>query len=328
MKKLFLFFLSSSIVQFGKAQNALTIPAGNEFFISPATTLHIDGLSLTPSSGFSVNGLSVAKNSTVTNSGLANSIAKAYQFSAATGPFSGTIRLYYSDAELNSLSESSLTVQIHNGTTWQTGTGTTRDAAANYVEAATISNNALNELTLSTTTTLPLTWGFVSGAHKNEGALIQWSTMQEEGVAYFVVERKDNNGWQPISGKIAASNSATEHPYEYFDHTFAATALYRIHQADEDGRSSYSPIIAVSAPAQNLNTRLYPNPVQQQFKINFAAPAAVRSIQLYHASGLLVKSWDALQTTYSLTGLSSGVYYICITEKNGGKQFVSLVKNQ
>lgn len=311
------------------AQNALTITPGTDIYISPSNILNLAGLSLTPSSAFNISEVSVTKNAAPANSGLATTVSRTYLFNATSAPFSGTIRFYYSDAELNSLNESSLLLQTHNGTAWKTAGATSRDAVNNYVEVTGVSNLALSEVALNVTTILPLTWKQVIVQRQQNSVLIQWFTGQEVNVSHFSVEKSTGNeGWQTIANNIKATNTAFDQQYSYTDTShIKSRALYRIRQVDVDGHFTYSKVVTLSAVDGSATTSLYPNPVRSQFSVQLSHPGNVKEILLYHASGMLVEKWQTAQASYSIERLPAGVYQLCILEKNGKKQYLPLIKN-
>lgn len=329
MKKAVLLLLLSFRAFFLPAQNALTITSGTGLYISPSNILSVEGLSLTPSAGFSLNGVAVAKNTGTSHSGLSTTVLRTYLFSSITAPFSGTIRFYYRDAELNSLNESSLLIQTHTGTGWQTAGATTRDASANYVEVAGITNRSLAELTLNSNSLLPLSWKNLSAHRVQNTILVQWSTAHEVNLSHFSVERSLNNeAWQTIATNIKPNNSSFDQQYAYTDANYiTGKAIYRIRQTDLNGRYTYSPVAVALGLSEHSTAFLYPNPVLSTFTLVLSRPANTKEIRLYHSSGMQVAGWQTPPTRYDINGLPAGVYQLSIVEKDGNKQCISLIKN-
>ena len=326
MKKSLFFIFLPCFALAVRAQNGLTITSGTDLYIPTSDILHVDGLSLTPSAPFILNGTTVTRTNTVTNSGLSNAISRTYLFSTATPAFAGTIRLEYLDAELAGANESQLQVQTYNGTTWQLGSATTRDAVNNYVEVAGLSNRMLSEITLSATTTLALGWKGVSALRSGNEIVLEWSTAQESGVLHFSIERNTGEDWQVISSGIPAHNNGSVQHYRFVDNSYTdKKAYYRIVETDRDGRKNYSPLMVVAALPNQYNVRLYPNPVQEEFYLQLETPGLVKIIQLYHTSGALVKTWRTTQNSYNVAGLPSGMYQLCII-KEGCPYFIPLIK--
>jgi hypothetical protein len=162
MKKLFILsliwcFCLASTKSFG--QLGLYVSSGSNFFIGSGATVSLDSLVFQPTVNFNITGLNREfRNGTVTHALSGTHISRVFHFSSTTSAFSGTIIIYYQDAELSGLSESNLTLHIHNGTSWNNFTsGVTRNSASNFVSTTGISSIPLNELTLADASTGPVT---------------------------------------------------------------------------------------------------------------------------------------------------------------------------
>lgn len=329
MKRFLPFLLTPFIVDAVHAQNALTITPGTSLYINSSNTLNIEGLSLTPSAPFTISGAAVAKNSTVTNAGLSNTVSRAYLFSTATAPFSGAIRFYYRDGERGSLNESSLDVQTYNGSSWQPLSATTRDAVSNYIEVTGVANRSFSEVALNVNTILPLTWKQVEALRQENNIMIRWTTGDELNVSQFFVQRSLNDGsWQTVADNIKADNTLSGHQCEYIDAQFTTgKPFYRIGQTDLDGHVSYSKIVTPGALDIFSAVRLYPNPAASTFSVQMDKPGDVKEIRLYSLSGGLVQKWQAPQASYSIQHLPPGAYQLCVVEKDGDQHFLPLIKN-
>jgi hypothetical protein len=136
----------------------VTIKSGSNLFISSGTTVSLDSLVLRPTSNFNITGVnSEIRGTTVVHALSKPYIKRVYRFGATTPLFNGAISIYYRDAELNAISESVLTLNMHNGSSWNAYTsGITRNSASNFVTTTGLSSVALNELTLASNTA-PLT---------------------------------------------------------------------------------------------------------------------------------------------------------------------------
>lgn len=150
-------FCIASTNSFG--QTGLFISSGSNFFIGTGAIVSLDSLVLKPSVNFNITGLNKEfRNGTVTHALGGTHINRVYHFSTTTPAFSGTITIYYQDAELSGLSESNLTLHIHDGTSWNNFTsGVSRNSVSNFVSTSGISSVPLNELTLADAGTGPVT---------------------------------------------------------------------------------------------------------------------------------------------------------------------------
>jgi hypothetical protein len=186
----------------------------------------------------------------------------------------------------------------------------------------------LSEITLDGTGVLPLAWTQVMAQRKQNNAVVQWTTSQEVNVSHFSVERKVyNDGWRTVTNNIQAHNTGFHQQYTYIDSGAIGKVAYRIRQTDWDGKFTYSQIVTLPALSSSSAARIYPNPVTREFTMQLSKPATVKTLQLYHSSGWLVRNWHTPQTSYTIEHLPAGVYQLCIIEKDGTKHYLPLIKN-
>lgn len=268
------------------AQSGLSISSGT-LSINANTVFLVDGLVLQPTSSFTLSGPnSVTRTTTIAHTAPQPYISRVFQLAATTNSFSGSISIYYNDTELNGLSESGLTLNIHNGGGWSAfNSGVTRDGINNVVTTSGLANINLNELTLANVTTpLPLDWGPVTALRKEGGAHVQWQTYNEVATSHFVVERSLNGvQWTAVGLPVAARNQSGDQHYSLTDALITpAQTYYRIKQVDEDGRYSYSPVVTVKAIAATNHLTLYPNPTQGRIQLQSTA-LPINTITMYDA---------------------------------------------
>jgi hypothetical protein len=134
----------------GLQAQIITVSPGSDLTIKQGTIFSADSLILTPSADFTLSNLSLNKNASVINPLPKPYIARVYQFTNTTNPFSGAVQINYRDEELNGINESGLALNIFNGTAWNAYTATSRDAASNFVLTSGLNAVAFNELTLGT----------------------------------------------------------------------------------------------------------------------------------------------------------------------------------
>ena len=143
-----------------------TVAAGTTHVILANTIVSANEVVLTPSADFSFDGTSLTRNSIASNTSPFVSLARVYKFGSTSNAFTGTLKFNYADADLNSISESTLSLLLHNGSYWNSYTATTRDGVNNSIETTSLSAVAMNELTLSDVTT----WKGTSGGSWNSAA--------------------------------------------------------------------------------------------------------------------------------------------------------------
>lgn len=243
MKQLIIFWCLSLCTYMAPAQQ-LKVTSGTDLTIVNGTIFRVDSLTLTPTADFTISNNTLNKATTLVHPSSNPYISRVYQFTNTTPAFSGAVQINYQDgAELNSIAENALTLNIHNGTTWAAYTATTRDASNNFVLTNGISNVALNELTLAAQLTpLPLAWLSFTATKQNQTALLKWATAQEQNTRNFTVQHSANGiNWAGISLLPAKGSSNGINNYNYV-HSNPVTGInyYRILQNDMDNRSSYS----------------------------------------------------------------------------------------
>lgn len=308
-----------SFITTGKTQNVITVAPGTVLALSSGTTFSMDGLSVTPATAFTLNGITLTRTASVTHPTVNNHASRVFQFSGNTNPFTGIIRFYYQDAELNGIAESSLRINIHDGTSWNAVNSATNDAVNNYVESVALSNQVMNELALADLLfPLPVKWGLVTGYRESRSVKIGWRTLQEENVSHFSVERSLNAiNWTTIEPGLTAHNTLSPQQYSYTDNEYNPHRLfYRIKQTDMDGRFSYSRVIAIE-PDGSSDMVVYPNPVTNVFYISNINPELVKQVRLYNIAGIQVKAWNTIQPSYDIQSLPVGIYQIQLLYTDG-----------
>lgn len=314
------------------AQDIIYVAPGTDLTISPGTTFSVDLLSLTPSSAFTMNGLTITKNTTISHPSYnANTyISRVYAFSSTTNAFSGDIQMGYQDgAELNGLPEASLQLNIYNTAGWQAFPATTNNTVSNFVLTSSLSNVALNELTLAAASSpLPLTWGTVRAYRQNSQLFIEWEVLQENNVGYFNIEKSfDGASWSPIIRNIPARDLTSPQQYQQTDPVYSPEKIfYRIKEVDLDAKYSYSAIVVVSAENTRNTFVLYPNPVGDRFYIRGDNMAELKQVQLFSSSGVLLNTWEGPQDSYPVDQSATGGYYVRLTKTDGSIQYETLVK--
>jgi hypothetical protein len=136
IKLSFLFLLT---VQFNYAQETV-IKVEEPIKIKSGTVLYLNGLSLNPSSDFTINNSNeLLKSSTSLDP---QSINRVYDFNSLLTGFEGEIIFYYDESELNGVTESNLVLQIKDGSNnW------------NIIDSAVLDTNN-NTLTFNTVSSL------------------------------------------------------------------------------------------------------------------------------------------------------------------------------
>lgn len=244
MKKLNLIPLLIVMAGFCNQLSAQIFSAGaTGITIKSGTIFSADKLSITPSADITLSNVSLSKAATLTHNTHNPYIARVYQFSSTTAPFTGSIQFGYETSELNGISEANLQLNVHNGTNWQFITSNTNNTTSHFIISNPLSGIALNELTLGNELSpLPVSWLSFTAEKQNHNVLLKWSTGYEQNTLNFMAQHSTNgSNWSTISTLPAARNSTTTQHYNTFHYNPAnGINYYRILQTDIDGRINYS----------------------------------------------------------------------------------------
>ena len=327
MKKISGLLLICFAVSTLQSQEVFNILSGTNVFFGTNTIISSDNLTLVPTSGLTLNGTALSKNTVLLHSSGNLSIARAYSFSNAVTNFSGSIQIKYLDPELNGIMESSLRLNIHNGTSWQNFANNTNDGTGNTVNTTLLNNLTLKELSLADVAlALPLQWNVLSAYRVSQTVKIAWNTEHENNISHFTVQRSDNaRDWTNVSGDIAATNKETQ-KYELIDHNYQKQRLYyRVRQSDNNGKIAYSRVIPVAGENSRNITTLFPNPVSNKFYLT-GDVNRITKIELYNSAGSLVRSWKEMQGSYDIHDLPAGTYSIRLSKKEDKPQTIQINK--
>ena len=218
--------LSAQLLSFGPS--SLTIVSG--------TVFKIENLTIKPTVDFTINNNTLDKFTTILQSNSNQYISRVYRFINTTPFFTGSLQINYTDGiELNGIDESLLTLNINDGTVWESYQASTRDAVNNFVLTNGISMTTLKELTLvNFLAPLPLNWLSFTASKQSQTALLKWSTTQDQNTLNFTVQHSINRiNWTEL-GTLQAEGNFSEINNYNFVHNNPVIGLnyYRIVQKE------------------------------------------------------------------------------------------------
>ena len=123
-----------------------SVKAGTDFDVKANTIITADSIDFLPSINFKINGNDFFRNNSVISSISIPTINRAYYFSSTTNNFNGSIKMHYSNNELNNLNEISLQFLFNNGTSWSLDSNSNRDTIENFIENTSIIGLSLKEI--------------------------------------------------------------------------------------------------------------------------------------------------------------------------------------
>jgi hypothetical protein len=181
--------------------------------------------------------------------------------------------------------------------------------------------------TLITAGTLPLKLLSFTAQQAEKGAILQWNTAEEEGVAYFEIE-KSSDGNQYLSvGKQPAAGSGNQ-SYRFTDNSILPSqTYYRLKMVDKNGSFTYSPVSRVRTGQSHNNISIYPNPAKDQLNISLTADAGPVRVTLHDVGGRTIKTFtvqsdgSTINKVADISSLQPGIYFISFN-----KQIVRFVK--
>lgn len=166
-----------------------------------------------------------------------------------------------------------------------------------------------DNLSLTATSTLPVTFISFSVNYSATGNELKWQTSDEINNKGFNVERSSNgNTWQTIGFvKAAGTGISSLNQYRFTDvDPQGGINYYRLNQLDLDGNSTYSTVINVRLSAKD-KTILFPNPANNFISIitkenNF-------TVEIINIAGKSVAIFNK-QKNLDIQFLAKGMYYL------------------
>jgi hypothetical protein len=204
------------------------------------------------------------------------------------------------------------------------------DYNSTNLNATTFINNAENYkgpaqtivfgILLAGTDPLPVELSAFSATAETAAVRLAWTTASEHNSARFDIERSlDGRAFTTIGSVDGAGTSHRRLAYSFLDTKLPAAATllyYRLRQIDTDGPAAYSPVRAVTLSQTGSGSQLqaYPNPAHQTVNVRISGALPGPPLQLFDATGRLVRTLPALapdsESTLSLTGLPTGLYIL------------------
>lgn len=310
MRKLISFCFLLTVMQ-GKAQ--LSIGAEG-LTITTGTSFSADGLALIPQANLTLTNHTLQRSTMPVFIGSSNySISNVINFN---GPltFSGTIRLYYQEGELNSNVESGLKLAYQSSSIWATSIASAVNTADNYIEETVVSKTFAAVTASSFFTILPVSLvSFTAKLQQGGNVLLQWRTASENQSSHFAVERSSNGIHYQTIGTAQASNNPNGSDYSFLDIApLIGPNYYRLHQYDRNGKNEVSGVRLIKTD-KSLSLALYPNPVIDGFLLRMqTTPAKPMTYCIQNMAGQIVQTGTVIsrEQWFHTGSLSAGTYLI------------------
>jgi hypothetical protein len=171
--------------------------------------------------------------------------------------------------------------------------------------------------TLIAVQNLPLTFlSFEANLGQGSGnqTQLKWTTTNEINTSKFIVERSDDGGNFSAIAEVNANNTSGTHQYVSLDqHPLKGISYYRLKQVDNDGKYTYSKVVAVDLKL-NKEVTLYPNPVGDSLIFMHPSSLSKATINLVSTNGKVAISVSAQpntsQTEIDVSSLKAGAYIL------------------
>jgi hypothetical protein len=285
--------------------------------LAAGTVLSAEGLALTPQNNFSLTNTTFQKSATPVNlGGSVYSIANVVTLSAPIA-FTGTMRLYYQDAELNGNPESQLLMAYQSAALWATSSASTVNTSDNYVEEV-VSSKSFDAVTASIIySPLPISLtSFTAIRQSAASVLLRWTTASEQQNSYFAVERSSDGMHYQTIGTVQAQGGIAGFSYSFSDNApLDGTLYYRLKQVDIDGHEHLYGVRIVHAGSTVTALALFPNPVTNTFKVELSAiPAKPLNYSIQNVSGQVVQNGiiNSREQWLETSRLPAGVYVLSL----------------
>ncbi len=165
---------------------------------------------------------------------------------------------------------------------------------------------------------LPLSITQFIASKQGRTSLLNWVVAGEQNIANYTVERSsDGRNFSAIGSQPSLGNTSIERTYTFTDlQPFNGTNYYRLKVIEKDGKVSYTSIRILNW-SNAVVISLFPNPTKDNVTVTGLESGMV--ISLVSENGQVVKRMAAQNSTVqvSMAMLSSGAYYIQVTDKEG-----------
>ena len=179
------------------------------------------------------------------------------------------------------------------------------NSGANYQATYTVSNSVLS-VSLSE----------LFATYLEKSIKFSWQTASETNNTQFNIQRSPNNQtWQTI-GSVKATNNPNGAKYNFTDEAPLSTInYYRLQMVDNDGKTTYSKVVAVSTDGGKKSLAVYPNPVKSE--LNLLTDGNTEGVSIFDMTGRAVRQYNDNRTKVNVADLPNGVYFVRLIDKNG-----------
>lgn len=168
-----------------------------------------------------------------------------------------------------------------------------------------------------------------SGRFENEVSRLTWTIQEQNNINSYSIERRNERGEYEAIGTVNAANKAK---YEFTDlHPENGLNYYRLKLNYVDQKFAYSNIVALGNNKVLNGIRVYPNPVTDQFTVDFAgAPGNYKVVLMTLNSQVInqqdfVKGFNTKLVIKRDKNLSNGLYLLRIIDINTNTESIQKI---
>lgn len=197
----------------------------------------------------------------------------------------------HSKVVMDNIALADIVVAHYTGGNWTDAGGS---ASGNVTTTGTVTSNSVNSFSPFTlgyrSFPIPLKMLSFTAERRSGTSYLKWTTVNEENVSHFDVQRSYDGALYSTIGNVPARNSGSLENYNFEDHDpLRGLAYYRIKSVDIDGKFSYSRIAIVSEFDLQSSGFVVLNPVHTGITIlNKTGIEGSYNYQVFNAGGQLI----------------------------------------
>lgn len=262
-----------------------------------------------------------------------------------------TMRFYYNDEQLATITEASLQIAYWDGSSWDNTFTQSVNTTSNYIEVTLPDGLAWPPDILfaiaGNDAPLPVVLTDFNITAMSRDANLSWGTSSELNNKGFSIERRAlispqdarYSDWKEIAFVNGKGTTTEPQSYTYGDKKLnSGTYQYRLRQVDFNGNfeyfSSNQSDVVIGKPGVFDVSQNYPNPSNPKSKIDFQMPFdGMVSIKVYDILGQEVKSLvnefraaNFYTVEFDGSNLASGIYFYRISAEGGSSRFTRTLK--
>lgn len=174
--------------------------------------------------------------------------------------------------------------------------------------------------------TLPVELTDFSGiVTTDQNSLLKWTTSSElDNRAFELEQSRDGLNFTLLGTIPSLGNASHDQHYEYLHvKPQPGVTFYRLKQTDQDGKYSYSKIIALTINNYLTKASVYPVPASNSITVNFGETTGQAEIGIFSADMKMIKretiSAMASRKDINISHLSAGIYFIRYTSRTASE---------